>query len=434
MRWFILLVFIFFVDKSIAQQMEGLLNTRVNFVREVNLAELKKNQLFISMPFAKEVVLNPEQKKVMEERVVVKVELVYTKYRKVVQFNQKELNRKRLLGLQKLLPQLFENPFWDFQLVSQTKGNSTEECDQMFHGFILTFRPNSTKETLAKEADYIENLVSKLTDDLAKKDLTQKTYKIKTRWDNRYVYDTIWTDKKVVPVTPPDFFYNPSLYNDSTVLRAFDRNSNWDNMMIVTDVTGSMSPYIAQVFVWLRQQVENKKAQYFVFFNDGDDKLSRRKEPLKTGGVYMIKNEGIDVVKNEVVLCMRKGDGGGEHLENDVEAIIEGIDKYKDAGDIVLIADNKESMRDYKFIGEIKKPVHVILCGAEHRINIQYLDLARKTGGSLHTLKTDITGLDKVQLGQIIIVEGKKYLYQKGRFHHIYSGQQDFSILPPITF
>ena len=30
----------------------------------------------------------------------------------------------------------------------------------MFHGFIFTFRPNSTKETLQLEAEYIQSLVS----------------------------------------------------------------------------------------------------------------------------------------------------------------------------------------------------------------------------------------------------------------------------------
>ena len=71
-------------------------------------------------------------------------------------FNQKELNKKRLIELKKLTPFLFESPLWGFELVSQTNGESREDCGPMFHGFIFTFRPNSTKETLDQEADYLE--------------------------------------------------------------------------------------------------------------------------------------------------------------------------------------------------------------------------------------------------------------------------------------
>ncbi|MGB0881913.1 MAG: hypothetical protein ACPGSO_03090 [Vicingaceae bacterium] len=375
------------------------------------------------MPFAKKLVLNPEQKKQLNERVVVKLELVYTQFRTSKNFNQKELNNNRLKELNRLIPSLFENRFWEFQLTGQTKANSQESGKKMFHGFIVTFRPNASKSMLTAETNYLKLLVETMQkNDSILNDSLPKAHTIKTHYDKNigYIHDTIWFVDTVPPPNPPDFFYNQSLYKDSTVLNTFMRNKNWNNFIVVTDVTGSMSPYSSQVFVWLKKQAKNKSAQYFVFFNDGDEKPSRKKLPLETKGVYVSKNTSLEAVMNTAAKCMKNGSGGGENLENDIEAILEGIKNYPKANEIVLVADNLESMRDYKHFKQIKKPVHIILCGAEKRINIQYLDLARQTKGSVHTKKSDIINLQDIKEKERFFIEEKEYLFENGRFHFVY--------------
>jgi len=423
MRWFVFLLSFFSTYLVSANQLLELVNAPVVFVDEVKINELKTNQFAISMPFANELILNPEQKKMLHEKAIIKIELVYTEYRTSLGFSQKTLNKKRLQELKKIAPNLFEFPLWDFELISQTNGSSREECRPMFHGFIVTCRPNSTKQTLVQEVEYLEKLVKQITKtDSINADKKNLVYDIKTHYDKQkgYIHDTIWKEEEIEEVSPPDFFYNHSLYQDSTVINAFERNKNWDDFVVVTDVTGSMSPYIAQVFVWLRAQTTNKKAKYFVFFNDGDDKASSRKKPLETKGVYTSPNNTLDSVMGIAALCMSRGSGGGESMENDIEALME-VEKYHpQAKEIILIADNLESMRDYKYLEKIKKPVHVILCGAEGRINIQYLDLAKATKGSVHTLKEDVFNLHEVKKGQRITIQEKKYLFEKNRFHFIY--------------
>ena len=422
MRLFYLLLILFCVEFSNAQNFNSLVNTTPTSTSEIDLTTLKENQLYISMPFAKKLVLNPEQKNQLQERVTIKLELVYTKYRTVESFDQKNLNRNRLKELTHLVPSLFENRFWEFELVSQTSGNSREECNKMFHGFLVTFRPNSSKIMLDFEADYLNNLVtSMLKNDSIENDTTPKKYDIKTHYDQAigYIHDTIWYLDTVKPPSPPDFFYLQSLYNDTTVLSAFYRNKNWNNFIVVTDVTGSMSPYSAQVFAWLKKQADNKTAKYFVFFNDGDEKPSNKKKPLETKGIYITKNKNIDAVINTATKCMRNGSGGGEGLENDIEAIIDGIKQYPEANEVILVADNMESMRDYKYIDRIKKPVRIIICGTSKRINVQYLDIARQTKGSVHTSVSDITSLNYKE-GEYFFIDEREYLYQKGKFHSIY--------------
>lgn len=423
MKLFSFFVFLFLSNYCFSNQLEYLANTTITEKGEVDLKKLSVNQLAIAMPFAKELILNPEQKKALEEKAIIKIELVYTKYRTAVTFNQIKLNKKRLTELNRLIPSIFNNPLWEFELVSQTNGNSREECNKMFHGFIFTFRPNSTQETLELEANYLDGLVAQtIKNDSLKKSSNKLELiaDIKTRWDERigYVHDTIWKEEEEVPV--PDFFYDQSLYQDSTVLNSFSRNKNWKNFIVVTDVTGSMSPYIAQVFMWLREQTEQTNTQGFVFFNDGDNKPSNRKKPLETEGVYMANNSSTEEVMAMAAKCMRKGSGGGENLENDIEAILLGVEEYNKIDEIILVADNRESMRDYKFIEKVKKPVHVILCGSEHRVNIQYLDLARQTKGTVHTSKNDIIALDKFSNGERFFIDEFEYLYENEQFHYFY--------------
>ena len=424
MRIFYFLLLFFCSHGFVAQTYATLVNAAPTFIDQLDLKQLKENQLYIAMPFAKKMVLNPEQKKQLKERVVIKLALVYTKYRTAESFNQKKLNKKRLMELNRLAPQLFENRFWGFELISQTNGNSREICNSMFHGFIVTFRPNSNKSMLDAEATYVEDLIaSLLKKDSLDNDTTPKKYAINTHYDKQvgYQHDTIWYEDTILPPSPPDFFYLQSLYNDTTVLSTFKRNKNWKNFIVVTDVTGSMSPYSAQVFVWLKKQAQRKNAQYFVFFNDGDEKPSRKKKPLETAGIYSVENKNLETVIKAASKCMRNGSGGGENLENDIEAIIDGAKQYPAADEIVLVADNMESMRDYEYIKKIKKPVHIILCGAENRVNIQYLDLARQTKGSVHTINSDITNLASIKPGEHFFIDEKEYMYQNGKFHAVYS-------------
>lgn len=426
MRGVYFLIVLFCSHSLLAVSIKQLANVAPDIVDEVDLSSLKQHQVKIATPFGQPIILNPKQKEALKEKAILKIELVYTRFRTSSAFNQQQLNYNRLKELKKLVPELFDFPLWEFALVEQTNGNSRPVCNKMFHGFIITFRPNASSSTLQKEADYLEKLIGKMTQkDSLKNDTTippNMKYDIKTHYDHKwgYLHDTIWFADTIKPPDPPNFFYDHSLYRDSTVLNAFKRNESWDNFVVVTDVTGSMSPYSAQVFVWLKAQAENEKASHFVFFNDGDQKISSKKRPLETGGIYTTENKGVEEVMRTASKCMRNGSGGGERMENDVEAIIQAIKFNPKASGIILIADNHEIMRDYYFIDKIKVPVHVILCGAEHRINIQYFDLARATKGSLHTKEADLNNLQNLKNGEHFFVNEREYMFKDGKFHHVY--------------
>jgi len=243
---------------------------------------------------------------------------------------------------------------------------------------------------------------------------------IKTHWNNTtgYVHDTIWIKDTIKLVPLPDFLKTPSYTQDSTVLKILNRNTNWKNYLFVVDATGSMSPYISQVFNWLMKS-DKKEANGFVFFNDGDGKSDNRKETLNTRGIYVSKEKSIVDLNKLVKKCIKNGNGG-DTKENNIEAIIEGLKYYPKTNEIILVADNYANMRDYAFISKIKIPVHIILCGAENRINTQYLNFAYQTKGSVHTINSDVYDLQNHTEGQHFFIDNKEYMYKNGRFFAIY--------------
>jgi hypothetical protein len=203
--------------------------------------------------------------------------------------------------------------------------------------------------------------------------------------------------------------------SDSTVLNVLSRNNNWDNMVIVCDMTQSMTPYIAEILLWYNLNFDTKKNQAFVFFNDGNRTPDEKKKIGKTGGVYSCNKQNIDSILNTAVLTMDNGTGG-DGPENDVEAILYAIKKFPEKETVVLIADNLSTMRDYSLIPKIKKPVKIILCGLTDRLNSEYLDMARSTGGSLHTIETDIVDLIQYNEGQTVKIGNDFFKIINGRF------------------
>ena len=181
----------------------------------------------------------------------------------------------------------------------------------------------------------------------------------------------------------------------NVVTEVLNRNSQWENCLVVTDVTGSMYPYLAQFLLWHQKNLDIRKGNHdFVFFNDGDNIRDDLKIVGKVGGIYYKKTALYDTLKSKMSLAMQSG-FGGDGPENNIEAILFGLEKYPNCKEVILIADNFASPCDMKLLQKIKVPVHVILCGA-NSINVEYIKIAKKTKGSIHTIEQDLYNLDKL--------------------------------------
>jgi len=200
------------------------------------------------------------------------------------------------------------------------------------------------------------------------------------------------------------------------VYKVLARNPKWRKTLIVTDLTGSMYPYAKEINTWLKLHfMKDTAQQYFVFFNDGDNKKDVDKKIGVTGGIYVCRAKTTEDLVNTMKLTIKKGEGG-DSPENVVEAILTGLKKVRKPDNIILIADNWAKARDLSLITRVKVPVRVILCGVYEgmEINTDYLNIAYKTRGSIHTIEQDITELINQTSGKSFHINGFNYIIKNG--------------------
>ncbi len=289
------------------------------------------------------------------------VTMVFSAYPENYAF-QKKLNHNRLIELFKVYPSLKNNKEVKWKWIIQNGCIDRACAIDLFHGFILESGTDGPTSKLA-------NL----------EELTQL------------------------------------MSGDSTILKVLNRNEDWSKLLVVTDLTASMTPYTAQLLLWFKLNEKKQRIEYFVFFNDGNGKFTREKMVGSTGGVYGGKANSFESIANLAQTTISSGHGG-DLPENDLEAILFGVDHCKDCEEIILIADNEAAPRDMALLKRIGKPVRVTLCGTENGINPSYLDVAYQTGGSVHTIEKDIKDLIKLSEGESIQIGKELFVIRNGKF------------------
>ena len=106
--------------------------------------------------------------------------------------------------------------------------------------------------------------------------------------------------------------------------------------------------------------------------------------------------------------------GNDDFPENDLEAYLFAINKNPNAAQYILVADNYSPPRDMALLSFIHKPARVVMCGAESGILPEYLEIARKTGGSVHTISKDIDELIKKREGEVFTIGFQRFKISAG--------------------
>jgi hypothetical protein len=200
------------------------------------------------------------------------------------------------------------------------------------------------------------------------------------------------------------------------IFKVFDRNIQWKNCLIATDVTGSMYPYLAQFKVWHKLHLNvNSHNRDFIFFNDGDNMPDNLKVTGQVGGLYYVNTSCFSALSTTMNMAMSSG-GGGDGPENNLEAVLEGLSNNPEIKEVIMIADNNATPRDMALLYKIKVPIRLILCGSQNGINTEYLEMIRKNGGSIHTMEDDLYTLSKLNNGEKIVIDGIEYEMKYGKF------------------
>ena len=187
-------------------------------------------------------------------------------------------------------------------------------------------------------------------------------------------------------------------------------------MLVVCDVTGSMSPYTGQLLLWIAANNKLKTFKQVVFFNDDDTRSTNQVETQDIKGIWATNTTKLDNLLDLAFEAMEKGG----HEENDLEAICYAIKKYpENKQNVVLIADNWENPCDMQLLEFLKKekiPVRVVVCGVSERMNLNLLDIAYQTGGSIHTMEQDLTDIAKVGEGKTFAIGNLNFKMSGGKF------------------
>ncbi len=478
MRHFFQIVFLLLFPFSVFSQKEKSFTVAANelkanqkLIQHFSLppSEAGRNILVLEVPFSNAEFISPLLASVAKGKVIEKVQLVYTTFKVSPDFDQQKLNQQRLRNLLSLLPNAFSNPMTEWELIGQTGAQSVEDGKKYFHGFIITWRPDASSTLVKNELLILDSLFlpkihrDELISRDSKKDSLKTDIRILTNPDgsktviNRNIsQDSLWrflkSDKEDFSVVaamwidtahtsimvleqdfngikikrvwkleehysdkPTSTMSDVDLHNPDSVVTTVMKRNSWEHMVVVADVTGSMSPYTAQVLAWVPVGLAGGKCAGFVFFNDGDGKQTNRKDIGKTGGIYSIQTQHFDSVYYLMKTAMNAGDGG-DLAENPVEAMIYSINSFPITSEIILIADNFSAPRDLELFKKVNRPVHIVLCGARGTVNPDYLFLARQTHGTIHTVHDDILTLDQMKDGDVVVIEGKHYLLHDEHF------------------
>jgi hypothetical protein len=82
-----------------------------------------------------------------------------------------------------------------------------------------------------------------------------------------------------------------------------------------------------------------------------------------------------------------------------------------------MIADNNAPVKDISLLNSFSQPVHIICCGTDgNKIHPDYLKIAWKTHGSIHTLEKDYTTIGNLKDGETIQIGTATYRLMKGEF------------------
>lgn len=378
MRVFILLISISMLTISVnAQELrtaEDIINKKHV---ELLFYRLKTNlfrTMVLSMPYGKATITEADRK-IIKESQVVRVDLVYTDY--PIGSDLTKLNLERINLIKGINPDLVSDDEVIWRVIKQTSCKNESEAKVLFHGVVLHYIPVQSEETIKADISWVGSF---LPDE-----------------------DSVKSFDKLAKRLP-----------DTTVIAVLNRNKKWNEMHVIADLTGSMAPYVSQLAIWFKLNQMRQRVSSVTFFNDGDNKPQSAKIIGATGGIYHGKAEDYNQLKRLMSKTIRNGNGG-DGPENDIEALISAIKKYPDAKEYILIADNMAPVKDYRLLASIDKPIRIVLCGTLFGINVQYLNLARETGGSIHTIEKDIEDLAKLKEGEIFFVGRKKFTVENGK-------------------
>ncbi|MBB6461316.1 hypothetical protein [Flammeovirga kamogawensis] len=345
--------------------------------RSVDHLEIDSTKHFFTLPMSygqSEINRLPEADEISRLQID-SVLLVYTDHPKDFDFSL--LNIARIDAFSEWFDGAIDDPVIRWRIIKQTKGTSKLDFENLFHGIVVYYKKHPRKELSPEKELKRKKAIDHKFDHLVKQKLK--------------------LDEEV----------------ESHTSKVFEKHKEeWNKVVVISDWTGSMYPYTIDLLSWLMKERAQDQVEGFVFFNDGDAKMSHHKEIGKTGGIYEIHDSKVMPVMNLMQKVKQKGDGG-DLPENDLEALIYAQENFPEASTFILIADNDSEVRDISLLSTLNKPIHIVLNKADFnkwgvpKVLIDYKEIAITTEGAIY-----VNGLEYTTKQEILdlpnnLIEGQ---------------------------
>jgi len=166
MRLYIILIFILSALNSSAQIFTHLkINSDTIEVEKYKVEGKWRQQVYLRFNYGDYFILNPKDVDRLKDKIVQKVQIVYTDYPKGTDL--KELNLRRLNMLQAVMPDLFNKPWIKWEFVKQTGCKNINDAYKSYHGFVIFTKageaPNAEVEIPAHVRKKLDQLKTKVT-------------------------------------------------------------------------------------------------------------------------------------------------------------------------------------------------------------------------------------------------------------------------------
>lgn len=332
--------------------------------------------LVLNMTYGESYLISEADKRLLKDAEVLAIDLVFTDFPKGQDL--KKLNLERIKMVESWRKSLVTDPSIPWKIIRQTDCKNEGEAKTMFHGIVIHYKGPQTEEDRIAEIHAVSGFLPE---------------------------ESELKDAKTI---------RRSL-KDSSIVKILERKKEWDKITIVADLTGSMAPYTSQLVLWFKLKTDDKRVKELVFFNDGDKTPDDKKIIGNTGGIYADQAKNYTQVR-ALALKTIEGGCGGDGPENNIEALKYAMTHTDSTNQFIMVADNTANVKDIALLYTLKQPVHIILCGAQYGINVHYLNIARATGGSVHTMEEDLENLSSLKEGETVIFKKKKFILSKGLF------------------
>ncbi len=213
---------------------------------------------------------------------------------------------------------------------------------------------------------------------------------------------------------------NPDYYVSSNqeIKAMLHRNKDqWKQKRIVANIDCSMYQYIDELMVWNYSDEEEQNNNTYWLFNGFQNNAKKSASGHDRRGIFYVPNNDIEGFCNTIDKIVNFS-CGGNRLENVVEALILGAKDISPDEELLFIADNFSDASDLHKLSELSVPVRVLLTDSQFGVNEHYLEIAYRTGGSVHTTFEDIPSdkLKSLKDGEHLQIGNFSYQFFKGKF------------------